>query len=224
MISTDKIINFFAPHDCLGCGQEGLILCQLCSFDSFDDLPDRCYRCLALSKDSRVCQKCRPNSRLAHVWVGSEYSGVAKRLIHDFKFERARAAASPIAVRIDDVLPFLGQDVLITYLPTATSRQRLRGYDQSKLIANRLARQRGLRFDSLLGRFGQTRQVGSVRSKRLSQAQEMFYVLKASKVVGRDILIIDDILTTGASLEAAAKLLKAAGARKILAAVFAQKH
>jgi predicted amidophosphoribosyltransferase len=93
------------------------------------------------------------------------------------------------------------------------------------LIAKAVAaEQKKMRHASLLARYGQTRQVGATRQKRQQQVDNMFAVRKPELIKDAHILLIDDILTTGASLEAAAKILKAAGAKQVDAAVFAQKH
>jgi ComF family protein len=223
MLITEGLVRFLAPHECLVCEKEGSLLCELCSVSEINPVPERCYRCLAKSKDSAVCRKCRPSSPLKFVWVTSEYEGIAKELIRLFKFERAQAAHETVAELMSDTLPFLKPDTIITYIPTATSRQRMRGYDHSRLIAKRLAKLKNVRFRSLLERSGQSRQVGSTRKQRVAQAAEMFR-LKEDIAQGREIVIVDDILTTGASLEAAARILKDAGTKQVSAAVFAQKH
>lgn len=224
MLFVESLLALLAPHECLGCAREGTLLCDFCAETLLEPVPERCYRCLRLSRDSAVCQKCRRMSALRHVWVATDYNSTAKQLVHSFKYERARDAYRPIARHMQDHLPYLGAQYMVTHIPTATSRHRLRGYDQSQLVARAVARQLGLPYASLLERTGQSRQVGSTKMQRLAQARAMFYLSKPQKVAGKHILLIDDVLTTGASLEAAAKLLKNAGAKQVDAAVFAQKH
>jgi ComF family protein len=175
-----------------------------------------------VSQDSAVCKKCRADSRLKFVWARGQYGDVTKTLIYQLKFGRKKAAARVIARLLDESVPFLPKDTLITYVPTATSRVRVRGYDQSRLIAKELSKLRGLTMSPLLVRLGQTRQVGATRKQRIKQASNN-YRLTNKRVTGQNIVIIDDILTTGATVEAAAKLLKQAGAKQVNAAVFAQK-
>lgn len=220
----DRVIGVLAPHVCLVCGREGSLLCASCSYDALPPLPDRCYRCKSISQDSAVCQKCRKHTVLKYVWPRAQYSGPAKDLVYSLKFARARAAARLIADLLDEAVPALPPGTLVTYIPTATSRVRFRGYDQSRLIAKAFARKRNLRLVTALARIGQTRQVGSDRKHRLAQAAQNYRVQNQSKVKGAEILLIDDILTTGATLESAAKLIKLAGAKQVSAAVFAQKQ
>ena len=220
----DGVIGALAPHVCVICGCEGSLVCAWCAPDALMTVPERCYRCSVVSGESAVCSKCRKHSPLQHVWVAGLYQGAAKDLVHALKFARAKAAAQIIGDLLHDAVPALPQGTVVTYIPTATSRVRLRGYDQAQLIARAFAGNRGLQVCTLLRRQGQTRQVGANRKHRLEQAAKNYAVSDMHAAKGAEILIIDDILTTGATLESAAKVLKAAGAKRLHAAVFAQKQ
>ena len=220
----DKIIGVLAPHTCLICHTEGSLLCEWCEPDAVAPLPNRCYRCFKMSQDSTVCSKCRRVSPLRYVWVRSQYETVAKELIYHLKFGRARAAARTITELLDDAVPALSSKTVITYVPTATRRVRMRGYDQSKLIARAFAQQRNLPFQTLLVRHGQTRQVGADRNHRQKQAANNYQYVGPAFKDDTEILLIDDITTTGATLESAARILKKAGAVRVNAATFAQKQ
>lgn len=217
----EKFVALLAPHVCIVCGREGSLLCQACAYEAVPRLPDRCYRCKQLTRDSAVCSKCRRQTALRHVWPRTLYADTAKELVYRLKFARARASVYVIVDLLDEAVPFLPPTTIVTYIPTATSRVRLRGYDQSRLIARGFSERRGLRMQTLLMRVGQKRQLGSSRKQRFEQAQGN-YMLTKCDITDRQILLIDDILTTGATLEVAAALLKSAGAAQVMAAVFAQ--
>lgn len=217
MAVLDWLIGCLTPHECLGCGREGALLCALCS-DLLPEIPNRCYRCRKVTKDSQTCQKCRKASRLAAVYVCTEYEGVAKDLIGRLKFSGAQAAARSIAQAL---APLLTTHTVIVPVPTATSRVRRRGYDQAKLIAKRLARQTGLEYRDCLARLGQAHQVGASRQQRLKQLSGAYRIKRPLKA-NQTVLLVDDVLTTGATLEGAAATLKSAGIKRIEAIVFAQ--
>jgi predicted amidophosphoribosyltransferase len=199
------VLSGLAPHECVGCKKEGRLLCAAC-LDGLPPLPSRCYRCNRATKDFRTCPTCRKQSRLTQVWAVTPYTGPAKLLIRKLKFERARAGALDVALAISRQLPD-GQAWVITAVPTATSRVRLRGYDQAQLIAREIARLRGCAYAPLLGRLGQLKGLFRPRQHLVLQ--------------NRHVLLIDDVLTTGASIEAAADTLRTAGAQRVSAAVFA---
>jgi ComF family protein len=113
-------------------------------------------------------------------------------------------------------------DFVIVPAPTATSRARHRGYDQAALIARSLATKTEVQYLPVLRRSGQHHQVGSNRAERLRQLQNAYRVIRPANIVGKHVLLIDDVLTTGATLEAAAKVLKAAGAKRVSGVVFAR--
>lgn len=218
----ERLLRIIAPHYCLGCGQEGAVLCRWCLPEACPPLPAQCYRCHRLSSDSRTCSACRPRTRLGSVWMRTEYDGVAKQLVHALKFTHNQAVAVTAAELLQESLPYLPDDTIIVHVPTSTSHVRQRGYDQAKLLARNLADRLDRRHLTLLARQGQQRQVGSKRQERLTQLSGAFRPLNTSVIKGSQILLVDDVLTTGATLEAAARTLKAAGAKQIRAAVFAR--
>lgn len=127
-----------------------------------------------------------------------------------------------MALAIDGILPDLPKHTLISHVPTANQRVRMRGYDQAKLIATALAKKRALAHKTLLLRRGKARQVGAGRTDRFSHLENAFLPIRLDKIKDAEILLIDDVTTTGATLQSAAKTLKSAGAKTIYAAVFAQ--
>lgn len=219
MALLDKVIGLVAPHTCLVCGREGGLVCVWCQNDAFDSLPSRCYRCHKQTEDNAVCQQCRRISPLKHVWVRTDYDELAKKVIHKYKFLHARAGAVDIAKLMAQGLPYF-EDTIVVPLPTATKRVRQRGFDHTLLLASHLSTELSLDCASLLVRIGQSQQVGTKRSQRIKQVQGAYLV--SGEVLGKKILLVDDVTTTGASIEEAARVLKKAGARQIDAAIFAQ--
>lgn len=217
----ERIIAGLAPHLCLGCGEEGSVVCDWCQPDFATPLPDRCYKCKVQTESSLVCKKCRRESRLGHVWARTEYDARAKQLIHDFKFVRKQAAAKKIAQMMAETLPYLPPDTIITHIPTASRRVRQRGYDHAELLAAALSRELGLSRKKLLVRVTRTRQVGAKRAERIKQMENAFRAINDDDLRKSTVLLIDDLVTTGATLESAAKCLKTSGAKSISAAVFA---
>jgi ComF family protein len=116
----------------------------------------------------------------------------------------------------------IGQDVLIVPVPTARRRVRSRGYDQAVVIARALAKRKGCRYAPLLLRYGSQEQKQADRFQRRQQLRGAYAVREPASAVGARILLIDDVVTTGATLEEAATLLKAAGARVVGGLVFAR--
>jgi ComF family protein len=112
---------------------------------------------------------------------------------------------------------------IVVPVPTATSRVRQRSFDHSAHLAQLAARKLGWRYLNALTRIGQTRQVGAERSIRLKQPADNYLVRYPNLVSGQKILLIDDVVTTGATLRAVTKALRAAGAARVDALVFAKR-
>lgn len=214
----DSLISLYAPRQCLGCQAEGSLLCRPCS-DSLTAAA-RCYHCRALSSAGRTCSSCRRRSGLYAVQVVAKYQDLGKELVGRLKFAGAKDAASVMATTMS--LLSLPKNAVIIPVPTATGRIRLRGYDQAALLAKQVARLTKSDYHPCLLRIGQHRQVGATRAERLAQMQQSFLVKNSKFVQGRRIVLIDDVMTTGATLESAAQILKLAGAKRVEAVVFAR--
>lgn len=220
-LSSEYIIALVAPHSCIGCGLEGSLLCTWCVERLPPVPPSRCYRCKALTREFAPCRGCA--SRLRHVWPTTLYEGLAKDILQRYKFARAQAAAEILAEHMNNILPHFPADTVVSYVPTATKRARQRGYDQAELLARSLAVKRELSCKRLVTRLTQTRQVGANRAQRIAQMQHAFCLASPRQPIPKKVLLIDDILTTGATIESVAVVLRSAGVRHVDAAVFAQK-
>ena len=122
-----------------------------------------------------------------------------------------------------EVLTGIPEGTIVCPLPTAPSRIRERVFDHTMLLTKQIAKHTGLEYKALLGRKTNVRQLGSIRTERLEQMEQEFYAKNLEMIEGRNILLIDDVVTTGASLSGAASVLKKAGAKSVRAVVFAQK-
>jgi ComF family protein len=220
MSIIEELFNVFAPHECLVCKKEGDLICKTCLV-GLQRVPPRCYSCQRWSEAFRTCERCRRQSPLFQVWAFTSFDGVAKDVIHALKFARAKAAGRIAGHSLTTIYTSTADEVLIAHLPTAADRIRERGYDQAALIARAFSRELGRPHLPLLARTGSQRQLGQSRTIRKQQLEAAFRPLHADLFRGKHILLVDDVLTTGATCEAAARVLRQAGAKRVSAAVFA---
>lgn len=152
-------------------------------------------------------------------WSSAPHEGVARDLVAALKFRRLLPVADLIADRIQWLAPSTILSGTIVPVPTAPLRSALRGFDPAAEIAAALARRTELPVQACLSRKGGGRQVGKRRSERIGHPP----LIQARGQVPRSVLLIDDVLTTGATLSSCARALRSAGAIRIVAITFTRR-
>lgn len=221
MNPIERILSVFAPHICVGCGYEGSVFCFECR-DSTEALPSICYICGKATRSNKTCTDCINRMHPEHVWMFTSYKDTPKSVLWAYKFHQQRAAALPVAECTEQTLPYFAESPLVTFVPTATRHRRQRGFDHAELLAKELARLRGWHYAPLLSRVSQVQQKGATRLQRKEQLKNVFVAHNRSLIKDAHVLLVDDVVTTGATLEACARVLKKAGAARVDAAVFAR--
>lgn len=214
-----RLLDLIAPHSCRGCGHTGAILCPRCKNYILRQRQLVCPNCKTPLK-SASCPRCKS---LPRIYTIGPREGLLDDLIHTYKYESVRALAPVFAELLDEILPQdLPENTLVVPLPTSTKHIRERGLDHTLLIAKHLARLRGWRVSRPLERVKNTVQVGSSKSTRLAQA-DAAYRVKDNFVPDSSAtyLILDDVWTTGATIKAVLKKLRAAGVDHICVALLA---
>lgn len=230
--ATD-IRDLLFPQHCPGCGA-GLepktveTLCRTCRRDLPEPGEPLCAGCgiAAVAGAEAFCPSCRGGYEMDALVFSAAYAGTAKELVHRFKYHADFAAgaflAHRLAARIDTALPG-GADLLV---PVPLHRWRLagRGFNQAALLARGIGRRLSLPVAvAALGRASNTRTLAGLhpeeRSRELLRA---FRVRRPERIAGRRVLLVDDVLTTGATAEGCCRALKGAGARWVGVAVAAR--
>ncbi len=181
---------------CAGCGGPG---------------PSPCGRCRA---GMRAVGEMAPPEPLAGLWAAFAYVGAGRELLARLKYRNQRSSVRWLATAMVGALP---PDLVVdavTWAPTSQQRRRRRGFDQAELLARALGREVGLPVVSLLKRVDAAGQTGRSRSQR-SRAPEF----SSRRPPPATVLLVDDVVTTGATLQAAAKSLIRVGAKRIDAVV-----
>lgn len=230
MCILDSMIGWLAPPICICCGQEGQTLCGICKETELLPFGAKCWHCGAASVDAAACERARRVGSPKFIWIATDYESTAKELVRTYKFGQQRSVCVPIAdAMLQTLLDFNSdediakKDWIIVPVPTATSRVRQRGFDHTSLLAREIAINLKAEVRKPLGRLGQSRQLGAKRNDRLTQLGDKFYVKNPAAVHGRNILLIDDVITTGATIIEAAKTIRLTGAKSVSALVFAKR-
>jgi len=183
---------------CAGCDEPGAPICRTCRF------------ALVSRADAGGPEG---------VLVAAPFSGRVRDVLLGFKYRNRRAVGGHLAGLLVNRLAAGGRRVdVVTWAPTSARRRRERGFDQAELVARQVARQLGVPCRRLLERTGDAGpQTGRSRVGRLDAP--VFRV--HPHVPPARVLLVDDVVTTGATLRAAADALVAAGAADVLPAAFA---
>ena len=227
MSILDSLLSLVAPHQCLGCSNEGTLLCSLCS-QRLVVGTQRCYNCQRPAAGGLTCADCYKRGYLFQVQAAASYKGLAKELVRKLKFSGAQAAIRPMIAAMSRLLVDISSvneqasSLVVVPVPTATGRQRRRGYDQASLLARAVARRQGVGYVPCLRRLGQAHQVGAGRAQRLAQLSGAFVVVRPERIHGKHVVLVDDVITTGATFEVAARVLHQAGAAHVSAIAFAR--
>ena len=217
----DTTIGLIAPHYCVECSGPGAVLCKECAF-STTQLPSICYVCAKATKVYTPCSVHNSPRAPKHIYVALCYEGVAKKLMHVYKFDCKRAAAKDIAFVMDLWLPYIDSISTLTWVPTLPRHVRQRGFDHAKLLAKEFGKLRNIKPVATLDRITTTSQIGANRAQRKAQLKNAFDIRGAAKINSKNIVLIDDVVTTGATIEACTKALYAAGAASVSVVAFAR--
>jgi ComF family protein len=220
-------IDMLFPPRCVGCGSFGAFLCQRCE----EDLPPagspRCPVCWQPYKGPDLCPRCR-RERPAFAGLRSPYifRETVRELVHGLKYNHQSVLALPIASLLSRYLVKLSvpADVLIP-VPLYPRRERVRGYNQSALLARELGRITGLPVqEKALTRERNTpsqAESAGAEARKLNVKGAFRY--RGEGLQERTVLLVDDVATTGATIDACARVLRDSGAASVWAVTFARE-
>jgi len=209
------LLEIVYPPRCAACGEEPdeEPFCAICG-DAVDPVPPGCVRC-GLPGPAELCGGCAISPpAFASIAAGGLFGGPLADAVHAFKYGERPALARPLgewlAGRVE-----VPPGARVVEVPLARRRRIARGYDQAALLADALARAWGARRLRLaLERVRETTpQVGKSREARRRNVAGAFEARPA--VAGLDLVLVDDVVTTGATADAASSALVRAGARSV---------
>jgi len=208
------LLDLVLPPRCGGCGRlGGGLYCEGCRAATRRLEEPLCRRCGAELEHVRAGCGCRGRIRhLARIRSAAAYEGPLEKALHRFKYEGRRPLARPLALLLAELLAIDGVAAeVVAWVPLHRVRRRARGYNQAELLGRELARLCSLRPLPGLARVRDTPpQVGLDRLRRLSNVRGAF-AWQGQDLGRSSVLLIDDVTTTGATLDACAAALKAAG-------------
>ncbi len=219
------LLDLILPPRCGGCWAPGTWLCEGCRRRIRRLQEPLCQRCGAELESVRASCPCKGRLRgLSRLRSAAAYEGPLESAIHRFKYQGWRRLAAPLAHMLAERVVIEGLAAReVVPVPLHRGRRRQRGFNQSELLARELRRLLGLRKPP--GRLVRVRatppQVGNDRIHRWDNVRDAFE-WRGPPLGGRPLMLVDDVATTGATLEACAAALKKAGAGAVVGVTVAR--
>ena len=212
------------PPVCFGCGCqiEGGLVCDRCRAELYAGRTGVCTKCgrPVTRGDQLTCGNCRPFSpervRALGTYV-APYSGVVHALKYNGKSVLARLLGEALT-RLVESDPSLASSEYVCPVPLHPARMRERGYNQSSLLASEVAKRTGIAFHDLLERVRNTRTQARMvsNSERMRNLRGAFRLKPETQLAGSRVLLVDDVVTSGATMDSAARRLLGAGASAVV--------
>ncbi len=227
MKKTNKLIDFFFPKYCLNCHALNSWLCPTC-FKKINLSQATCFICGKIKTRGEICPLCLYHQGEKEkiwlikslIWVGDYKNKILKNLIMALKYGGVKEIADILGSLLNQSLEntWPKQKAILVPIPISKPRKRQRGYNQAELIAQAIVNNNTnltIKDNLKISRVGK-KQTGRKIKNRWSNLNQFTWT--GQTLINKSIIIIDDVVTTGATLNSAALALKKAKAKNIKAA------
>jgi len=212
-------LDFLFPRRCVGCGRAGDFFCGNCRRTLPRIAGPVCPRCGRPQASGIACPECvNWLSQLDGIRSPFRFDGAVRQAVHQLKYQNLRALAAPLGDFLAEFLETsdIAADVIVP-VPLHSKRLRERGYNQSALLARKLGKGAGLPVvEGCLERVKAT--LPQARTTAVAERQQNMagaFACRSERLKDRRVLLVDDVATSGATLDAAAAALKAGGAASV---------
>ncbi|MFZ3150671.1 MAG: ComF family protein [Anaerolineaceae bacterium] len=218
-------VDWIFPPECLGCGKEGSVICEACLQKiQFLDR-NRCIFCGRTMTKEGICQRCRHEDHFfTEIRCLANYEGITQEAVRRLKYENDLAVAFVLAELLTNLVQSANWMIELV-IPVPLSQKRLdeRGYNQAALLARPLSLNLGRPFTPKgLARIRETRSQVNLNIRQRKENVQNAFIADPLIVRDRSILLVDDVYTTGATMNAAAEALNQAGCLRVFALTVAK--
>lgn len=214
-----RFLKSIAPDLCYFCGKTGDSFCHHCKYDITHESVSVCFWC----DTPAIRGVCSQHAMyIEDVRMLGWYEDGLERAIEGLKFSNDRFVAGELGVLLAQRAPIYPKGAVVVPIPTQKRAIRRRGYDQALLLAKAFAGQLGLQIVPALQRIGtHVQHEAPSKEVRREQVAGMYIVRSLPSPVPKAAVIVDDVITSGATIQEAARVLKEAGVERVFAAALA---
>ncbi len=230
----DFVLELLFPSFCLGCNTPETFLCTRC-LEGIPAAEPQCIACGDRSLSGAICARCRQREKLVLkgvTFATSYQDDLVRDVIGHLKYYRVKSLAQPLGelvsrqfARVEGHILKNREHARMLAMPLHKYRKRERGFNQSELLAQTISQNLAIPLlsERTLIRTKPTPPQLSMQSRvaRLENLRDAFEARDTDEIAGKTIVLVDDVSTTGATLNEAARALKAAGAREVWGLVVA---
>lgn len=247
VVCKNFILDLLFPRFCVGCKKEGEFICCQCFKKIGASANNLCPLCQGRPTERKrtklglLCRECKLNSSFQRILsVGSYNDPVLRELIHAFKYNSVKEISIPLGILIKRLIKIKTKNIfsrlnkdktIIVSIPLHPRRLRERGFNQSEILAEKLSEHTGFPVaKNIIIRGRASLPQADIKDKnkevqiqkRKQNIKNAFKVVEPEAIEGKNVILVDDVATTCATLEECALALKQKGAKKIWGFVVAK--
>ncbi len=217
------VLDIILPRSCVGCGKEGKYICEKC--DLFLSEAPTLFSVGDLKR--HVCNQVTHNVLLEELVSAWEYDGLMKEIIFKIKYDGMFDAINELVEKALKQKPSSGymcnlvthilEETVITFVPMFEKKERDRGFNQAEIMARKVGEMTGVKVISLLEKIKDTpSQTELDKTERIANVKNSFRGRACNLVTRIDnVLLVDDVWTSGATMRECARVLKRSGVKKV---------
>ena len=218
----NSLLELFFPRFCVGCGYLGAYVCHNCEKKLVRVEKNTCYYCERPSFLGFTHPGCKRSEGIDGSLSLYLYTGLFKRILHESKYKGAfivlKALISISGQGIYDEVGYWKRiyNPLITYVPLNINRLKQRGFNQSKIIAEKYSRLNEIESIECLSRVLNTPHLANIKDKSERKRNIKNAFIFTGQTIPQSVILVDDVITTGATVLECAKVLKKEGVQTVL--------
>ena len=230
-----NILDIIFPRYCVNCKKFGDYLCTDCFARLSFDTKNICLPCGKPSYNGITHPVCEGRYVVEGSFTGVVFNSISKKLIYQFKYKPHLSSLSLFIgdlfyeslIQNEEFNKIIDLQLIFVPIPLSSAKLRKRGYNQAEILAKNLSKKLSFSIVNCLERVKETKsQFELNKEERRKNMAGAFRLKKEFKdyIKNKNILLVDDVLTTGATMSEAGKILKKSGAKKVWALAFAREQ